>query len=43
VTKELRDKSDGELLFHLTHNRWPEEGELLDSACHQDENENEEK
>jgi hypothetical protein len=29
VTKELREKSDGELLFHLAHNRWPEEGEAL--------------
>ena len=28
VTKELRQKSDDELRFHLANDRWPEEGEL---------------
>jgi hypothetical protein len=37
VTKQLRDKSDGELLFHLAHNRWPEEGELLPPVNELDE------
>jgi hypothetical protein len=29
VTKELRQKSDDELRFHLAHDRWPEADELL--------------
>jgi hypothetical protein len=29
VTAQLRDKSDEELQFHLDHNRWPDETELL--------------
>ena len=29
VTRELREKSDAELRFHLEHNRWPENDELL--------------
>ena len=29
VTKELRQKSDDELRFHLAHDRWPEDDELL--------------
>jgi hypothetical protein len=37
VTKELRQKSDAELLFHLAHNRWPEEGEALPSVDGQNE------
>ena len=31
VTAELRKKSDEELRFHLAHDRWPEENELLES------------
>jgi hypothetical protein len=30
VTRELRQKSDDELRFHLAHDRWPEGDELLD-------------
>jgi hypothetical protein len=30
VTKELREKSDDELRFHLAHDRWPDENELLE-------------
>ncbi len=37
VTKELREKSDGELLFHLAHDRWPEGDELLELASQQNE------
>jgi hypothetical protein len=29
VTAELRNKSDAELQFHLDHDRWPDEQELL--------------
>jgi hypothetical protein len=29
VTKQLREKSDAELQFHLTNDRWPDEQELL--------------
>jgi hypothetical protein len=30
ITRELREKSDAELMFHLEHSRWPEaEEELL--------------
>jgi hypothetical protein len=29
VTAELRNKSDGELQFHLDNDRWPNEQELL--------------
>ena len=34
ITAELRNKSDGELQFHLDNNRWPDEQELrlLDTA-----------
>jgi hypothetical protein len=32
VTKELRQKSDDELRFHLEHDRWPEENELPESG-----------
>jgi hypothetical protein len=32
VTKELREKSDDELRFHLAHDRWPDAGELLELA-----------
>jgi hypothetical protein len=40
VTKELRDKSDVELRFHLEHGRWPnedEKNEQLESADGQNE------
>jgi hypothetical protein len=30
VTKELREKTDNELRFHLAHDRWPDENELLE-------------
>jgi len=39
VTQELRQKSDVELRFHLEHDRWPEEGELLPPVNEQNENE----
>ena len=29
VTAELRNKSDVELQFHLDHDRWPDEEEML--------------
>jgi hypothetical protein len=29
VTAEIRNKSDAELQFHLDHDRWPDEEELL--------------
>ena len=29
VTADLRNRSDGELQFHLDHDRWPDEQELL--------------
>jgi hypothetical protein len=41
ITKELRQKSDDELRFHLENDRWPEENELLESASGR-ENETEE-
>ena len=37
VTKELRQKSDDELRFHLEHDRWPGDDELLESASRQNE------
>jgi hypothetical protein len=37
VTKELRQKSDDELRFHLEHDRWPEESELPESGGRQNE------
>jgi hypothetical protein len=40
VTKELRDKSDDELRFHLEHGRWPNEDEKkeqLESADRKNE------
>ena len=37
VTKELRQKSDDELRFHLEHDRWPEEDELPESDSGQSE------
>jgi hypothetical protein len=37
VTKELRQKSDDELRFHLEHDRWPRDDELLESASRQNE------
>jgi hypothetical protein len=37
VTKELREKSDGELRFHLEHDRWPDENELSELASQQNE------
>ena len=37
VTKELRQKSDDELRFHLEHDRWPEENELPESGGRQNE------
>jgi hypothetical protein len=37
VTKELRQKSDDELRFHLEHDRWPENNELPDSVGQQNE------
>ena len=37
VTKELREKSDDELRFHLAHDRWPEGDELLELASEQNE------
>ena len=38
VTKELRQKSDDELRFHLEHDRWPEGDELSELASAQIEN-----
>ncbi|MGA3106257.1 MAG: DUF5681 domain-containing protein [Terriglobales bacterium] len=32
VTKELREKSDDELRFHLAHDRWPDGDEILELA-----------
>lgn len=29
ITAELRNKSDAELQFHLDHDRWPDDHELL--------------
>ena len=37
VTKELREKSDDELRFHLANDRWPEGDELLELASQQNE------
>jgi hypothetical protein len=37
VTKELRQKSDDELRFHLEHGRWPEDDELPESGDRQNE------
>jgi hypothetical protein len=37
VTKELRQKSDDELRFHLEHDRWPEGNELPESGGRQNE------
>jgi hypothetical protein len=37
VTKELRQKSDDELRFHLEHDRWPEDNELLAPNSRQNE------
>lgn len=31
VTRELREKTDAELRFHLEHDRWPEVNELPES------------
>ena len=39
VTKELRQKSDAELRFHLAHDRWPDENELLELRSQQTEQE----
>jgi hypothetical protein len=41
VTKELRQKSDAELRFHLAHDRWPDENELLELRSRQTEQEEE--
>jgi hypothetical protein len=30
VTKELKEKTDNELRFHLANDRWPDENELLE-------------
>jgi hypothetical protein len=37
VTAELRQESDDELRFHLAHDRWPEENELLESEIRPNE------
>jgi hypothetical protein len=37
VTKELREKSDDELRFHLAHDRWPDADELPEMASQQSE------
>lgn len=37
VTKELREKSDDELRFHLEHDRGPDAGELLEFASQSSE------
>lgn len=37
VTKELREKSDDELRFHLANDRWPEGDELLELASQSSE------
>jgi hypothetical protein len=37
VTKELREKSDDELRFHLAHDRWPDADELLELASQSSE------
>jgi Family of unknown function (DUF5681) len=37
VTKELWEKSDDELRFHLAHDRWPDADELLELASQSSE------
>jgi hypothetical protein len=37
ITRELRAKSDAELMFHLENSRWPEEDELPESGGRQNE------
>jgi len=39
VSKELKEKSDAELRFHLAHDRWPDENELLELRSQQTEQE----
>jgi hypothetical protein len=41
VSKELKEKPDAELRFHLAHDRWPDEGELLELNSQQAEQEEE--
>jgi hypothetical protein len=41
VTKELREKTDNELRFHLAHDRWPDENELLELNSQPNEQEEE--
>lgn len=41
VSKELKEKSDAELRFHLAHDRWPDENELLELRSQQTEQEEE--
>ena len=35
ISADLAARSDAELLFHLTNDRWPEEGELPESQSQQ--------
>jgi hypothetical protein len=37
VARELRQKSDDELRFHLEHDHWPEDDELPESAGRQND------
>jgi hypothetical protein len=37
ITRELRAKSDAELMFHLENSRWPEDNELPESGDQQNE------
>jgi hypothetical protein len=37
ITKELRQKSDDELRFHLAHGHWPENNELAEFSNEQNE------
>jgi hypothetical protein len=34
ITRELREKSDAELAFHVENNRWPTEDELSALTTH---------
>jgi hypothetical protein len=37
ITRQLREKSDAELLFHMENSRWPDEGELAETDTRQNE------
>jgi hypothetical protein len=41
ISGDLAARSDDELSFHLAHDRWPEESELLELASQQSEKEEE--